>query len=171
MSARAEISVRRAVPEDAERLTHLHLDCWDDAYTGLIPQEVLDERRTQVVQRIDKWRGILGQSTNTLVAETADGLVGFVSSGPVRDEDRTGLELWALYARAAVWGTGVGHALLVASIGDAPASLWVLEGNDRAIAFYERQGFRRDGHTELEREGLHARMVRNQAAPSAVDPA
>ncbi|GAB3761602.1 ribosomal protein S18 acetylase RimI-like enzyme [Nocardioides ginsengisegetis] len=171
MSTPDTLTIRLAVPDDAEALTHLHLDCWDDAYTGLIPQGVLDERRANVAQRVDKWRGILGQSTNTMVAETTEGLVGFVSSGPVRDEDRTGLELWALYARAEVWGTGVGHALLVASIGDAPASLWVLEGNDRAIGFYERQGFRRDGHTELEREGLHARMVRNQVAPSAVDPA
>ena len=165
------VTIRPAVPADAEALTHLHLDCWDDAYTGLMPQEVLDERRSKVAERVERWRTILGQTTNTLVAATPEGLVGFVSSGPVRDEDRSGLELWALYARAWVWGQGVGHRLLLASIGGQPASLWVLDGNDRAIGFYERQGFARDRSVHDEPEGRHVRMVRNHPAGAPVDPA
>lgn len=159
------VTIRPAVPEDAEALTHLHLDCWDDAYTGLMPQEVLDERRTNVAERVDRWRTILGRTANTLVAETTDGLVGFVSSGPARDADRSGSELWALYVRAAWWGTGVGHGLMEAALGDRAAYLCVLEGNDRAIRFYERHGFARDGHVEDAPEGPHVRMVRRSLTP------
>ncbi|MFC4783100.1 GNAT family N-acetyltransferase [Nocardioides sp. MAHUQ-72] len=155
------ITIRPAVPEDAEPLTHLHLDCWDDAYTGLMDQRVLDERRVDVPSRVERWRQILEQSDNTLVAESDDGLVGFVSAGPGRDNDvDTDLELMALYVRADHWGTGVGYALLEEAIGDRAAYLWVLHGNDRGIRFYERQGFRLDGTRDEHDEGLHVRMVR-----------
>ena len=161
MSAPAEITVRPAVPEDAERLTDLHLDCWDDAYTGLIDQRFLDERRTDVPSRVEKWRRILAENDNTLVAEGPDGLIGFVSSGPGRDNDvDTDTELWALYVRAGHWGEGVGYTLLETAIDDRAAYLWVLHGNERAIRFYERQGFRLDGTRDEHDEGLHVRMVR-----------
>jgi ribosomal protein S18 acetylase RimI-like enzyme len=157
------LRIRRPVPADAEALTHLHLDCWDDAYTGLMPQRFLDERRADVPSRIEKWRTILEEHDNTLVAEDASGLVGFVSAGPGRDNDLEGeidTEVWALYVRAGHWGAGVGYALLQAAIGDRAAYLWVLHGNDRAIRFYERQGFRLDGTRDEHDEGLHVRMVR-----------
>ena len=161
MNAPAQFRIRRPVPEDAERLTHLHLYCWDDAYTGLMPQRFLDDRRADVQSRVEKWRLILEQNDNTLVAEGPEGLVGFVSSGPGRDNDvDIETELWALYVRADRWGAGVGYALLEAAIDDRAAYLWVLHGNDRAIRFYERQGFRLDGTRDEHDEGLHVRMVR-----------
>ncbi len=99
--ATGEITIRPAAPADAEALTGLHLDCWDDAYTGLMDQRFLDERRADVPSRVEKWRRILAENDNTLVAEAPDGLVGFVSSGPGRDNDvDTDTELWALYVRA-----------------------------------------------------------------------
>ena len=64
------------------------------------------------------------------------------------------------YVRAAYWGTGVGYALFEIAIGDRAAYLWVLAGNERAIGFYERQGFRLDGTEDEHDEGRHVRMVR-----------
>lgn len=156
------ITVRRASPVDAEALGHLHLDVWDDAYTGLMPQQLLDDRREKVAERIDRWREILGSGEGTtLVAAGPDGLVGFASSGVGRDNDvDIELELWALYVRAAHWGSGVGYALMQEAIGDHAAYVWVLAGNERAIAFYERQGFRLDGTQDEHDEGLHVRMLR-----------
>ena len=156
-----EITVRRATVADAEALAHLHLDVWDDAYTGLMPQQILDDRRTKVDERVERWRTILEADQPTLVAGGPDGLVGFVSAGPGRDNDvDTELELKALYVRAAWWGTGVGFVLFEEAVGDRAAYLWVLAGNDRAIHFYERQGFRLDGTEDEHDEGLHVRMVR-----------
>ena len=108
----------------------------------------------------------LNYMTNTLVAERAGELVGFACQGPGRGEPG-GLELYALYTRAAWWGTGLGTALLAGSLGDLPAYLWVLEGNARAIAFYEKHGFRLDGGVEDEEEGRHLRMVRGLPSRSA----
>ena len=55
------VSIRRGVPGDAEALAHLHVDVWDDAYTGLMPQGILDDRRDKVAERVERWRDILGQ--------------------------------------------------------------------------------------------------------------
>ena len=46
------------------------------------------------------------------------------------------------------------------ALGGADACPWVLDGNERAITFYERQGFRFDGSTKPEDVGLERRMVR-----------
>jgi ribosomal protein S18 acetylase RimI-like enzyme len=39
----------------------------------------------------------------------------------------------------------LGQRLLDVAIGREAASLWVLEGNERAMAFYRRNGFTTDG--------------------------
>jgi len=156
----AGVDLRRADAADAERLAHLQLDCWDEAYTGLVPQPVLDESRRTVDQRIETWRRRLADGAEVLVAESDEALAGFANVGAPRDADvDVDLELYAIYVRAAWWGTGLGHALFTAAVGDRPAYLWVVEGNARATAFYERQGFRLDGATKEEPEGLHLRMV------------
>jgi GNAT superfamily N-acetyltransferase len=126
------------------------------------PQAILDARRANAEQRVERWRAILTESDEpTWLAEDADGLVGFAGSGPGRDNDiHVDLELYALYVRRSRWGTGLGYALLEQRIGDRAAYLWVLAGNERAIAFYERQGFRLDGTEDEHDEGLHVRMVR-----------
>ena len=161
MSLPDDVVIRRAVPEDAEALAHLHVDVWDDAYTGLVPQGILDDRRATVDERVERWRENLGGTTPTWVAEDRSGLVGFATSGPARDNDMDDLlELWALYVRASAYGTGVGYALFETAVGDRACYLWVLAGNERAIRFYERQGFRLDGTEDVHDEGLHVRMVR-----------
>ena len=155
------LTIRRAVPEDAEALAHLHLDVWDDAYTGLMPQGILDDRREKADERVTRWHEILDGEHGNWVAEDADGLVGFATTGPARDNDMDDLlELWALYVRAAYYGSGVGYALFETTVGDRAAYLWVLAANTRAIDFYERQGFRLDGTEDEHDEGLHVRMVR-----------
>src|SRR3954469_15401144 len=161
MAMPSDVSIRQGGPAAAEPLAHLHLDVWDDAYTGLMPQGILDDRRDKVAERVERWREILGQDRPIWIAEDSEGLVGFSGAGPARDNDiDLDLELYALYVRAAYYGTGVGYALLEQAVGDRACYLWVLAGNDRAIRFYERQGFRLDGTEDEHDEGRHVRMVR-----------
>lgn len=79
-----------------------------------------------------------------------------MTAGPTRDDDlrteaaRAG-EVYAIYVAAASQGRGVGRVLMDTALdwlhagGHDPVAVWVLVGNDRAIGFYERLGFRRDG--------------------------
>ncbi len=92
------------------------------------------------------------------VVESEDRVVGFCVVGPPRDEDLarapgTWFELYSIYLVPEYWGVGLGGRLWEAARSGIPSdasgvSLWVLEGNDRARAFYEGQGFRPDGRRE-----------------------
>jgi len=164
------VHIRPAAAQDAEALTDPHLDVWDDAYIKLVPTHLLSARRANRAERIETWRQILAASASgTWVAQREPGdsrLLGFASAGSGRDESEPGLaqrELMALYVRAEVYGTGFGYALCAAAIGDSPAYLWVLDGNVRAIRFYERQGFTFDGEVREEPEGRERRMIRGAA--------
>ncbi len=163
MPSSADVVIRRARVDDARPLADLHIACWDDAYTGLVPQHFIDDRRAAHEERVQRWAEILAGGTTTLLAEAESALVGFSSTGPPRDNDLAGdfdVELYSLYARASWWGTGVGYALLREAVGDRATYLWVLANNPRAVRFYERQGFRADGTREERDMGLHLRMVR-----------
>ena len=149
---------------DAEQLADLHLDVWEEAYADLMPAAVFTERRARRDERVASWSSIIatGSSDNLLAWSPEDRLLGFSSTGAGRDphDGLPPLELMALYVRASSYGTGVGHALLQAALGDSPAYLWVLDGNVRAIGFYERHGFALCGATKPEDVGLERRMVR-----------
>lgn len=99
------------------------------------------------------WRDILRESNSeTRVAESSHGIVGWISTGPARDSDvgpEFG-EIWALYVDPKAWRGGAGRALWEAAReafiagGYTGATLWVLEENPRARRFYEAIGFRID---------------------------
>ena len=65
--------------------------------------------------------------------------------------------LHSLYIDPGALGQGIGHALMnrvlstFAVWGCERAHLWVLEGNSRAISFYERQGWQLTGDTKVDR--------------------
>ena len=144
--------IRPATLDDADALGRLHMACWREAYGDLLSAEFFEgatpessaERWAITIPRLASDGGTL------LLAEEDGELIGFASSGPGRGEaPPRELELYAIYVRASAYGSGLGQRLLDAAIGDRPASLWVLERNPRARAFYERNGFAPDGTTEL----------------------
>ena len=88
------------------------------------------------------------------VAEDGGEIVGWASRFlPARDEDLGPAvgELAAIYVLPSHWGGGLGHALFEVVVADLRAhgateiSLWVVEANDRARRFYERQDCTADG--------------------------
>lgn len=168
--------IRPAAPADAPALAALHLDVWDDAYAELMPAEALAARRRDAGGRAATWRRALDPANparaTTLLAQATGPdheLIGFATVGDARGDDPpTPREVWALYARAVWWDTPVGWHLLRFALGDSPAFLWVLRGNERAISFYRRQGFEPDGATRAEELGVHLRLVR-RGAPVVTD--
>ena len=160
---------RAPQPADAEALGRFHHRSWVDSYSDLVPPGWFDEHGPQ--DRIDLWHRILAQPPPEGVRRTAvfrpDGApVAWCVAGvshpnegvpPVRDH-----ELWGLYVDRSLHGSGLGQALLEWAVADRPAQLWRARGNERAAAFYRRNGFRDDG-TELTVDHpplVEVRMVR-----------
>lgn len=157
MALRAEVTVRPAVPGDEVGIAAVHVRSWHEAYTGRIPQGLLD--RMDLARREADWRRHLTREappggeqlgTTWVAADGAGSIVGFATSGPGRDPDRSraDLELYAIYVLESHHGSGVGSQLLSASLGSSAATLWVLADNPRAQAFYAKHGFEPDGATK-----------------------
>jgi GNAT superfamily N-acetyltransferase len=100
----------------------------------------------------------------TYVAEMEDGFAGYCFvAAPARDSDLGPdvAELVAMYVSPDHWRAGAGTALMkaalqrLASLPYREAVLWTFKANERAIAFYERHGWRSD-----DTEKLHARSGR-----------
>lgn len=149
--AGSEPVIRPVTADDAPRLGALHMACWREAYGELLSAAFFD--RATPASSAERWARTIAHLTDTqrLVAGVRnDEFIGFAMSGPARGEDPPReLELYAVYIRASEYATGLGQRLLDAVIADRPAYLWVLERNPRAKAFYERNGFRHDGATEV----------------------
>ena len=167
-------AVRTAQPVDARAIAEVHVAAWREAYRGHLPDRYL--RRLSVAERARSWRSrIAGKRADecVLVAVRGRSVVGFASGGPTRDGDddpkRVG-EVYAVYVTPGEWGRGGGRALLSATttslvaLGFDAASLWVLETNDRARAFYEHHGWQHDGSTKRERFGEPVTEVRYRLA-------
>ncbi|GAA1585994.1 GNAT family N-acetyltransferase [Kribbella sancticallisti] len=148
-----EIEIRRAGVADAAAGAWCHLKCWQEAYADLADPARLAEKTGDPEGRGKRWAQALEAGVVRWIAlnpdpaaPVEDRVIGFSCPGPTRDEDApTPLELYAIYVRAKWWGSGLGDRLLDVAIGKEAASLWVLEGNERAKAFYRRQGFVEDG--------------------------
>ena len=165
-----DLVVRAAVPADAVAIARVHVQAWRSAYRGLLPDRYL--AGLTVEGRAPRWRQRLRQlgARESVLAVVRDGtVVGFASAGPARDSDcdeRITGELYAIYLVEQEWGRGVGRALhraAVETLRDArfgDATLWVLETNERARRFYERQEWVADGATKVERYGARVTEVR-----------
>ena len=138
------MQIRVATSADALAVETVRITSWRTAYRGMVPDGYLDALVVDAERRAAR---MAEEGLTVLLATEGDAPVGMAAHGPCRDPDRPGLpELYALYVLPEAWRTGVGSALLAAA-GDV-RSLWVLEANARARAFYERHGFRADGVTK-----------------------
>jgi GNAT superfamily N-acetyltransferase len=144
------VEIRPATAEDAAGIARVHTEVWRDAYQGLLPADFLARRVITADSWLNQIRQPQPRSSVRLAVGDAGDVVGFALTGPAvapaPAEESVG-QLYAIYVLAAYWGTGIGYDLHRAAIDDlrtagfSGAILWVLPGNVRAIAFYERQGW------------------------------
>lgn len=143
--------IRKATVQDACGIAYVHMRSWQVAYRGHMPDEFLDGLDV----RTNMWREFTLQPDKIiLVAEDSEqNIVGLSLLAPSRDPDAipNTAEVAAIYVHPEKWRKGIGRALLFASLdqlrkcGYDQVTLWVLEGNQRACAFYESFGFIQDG--------------------------
>ena len=152
------MKIRETARADAGVVAELRIAGWRHAYAGQMPQAYLDAM--DPAEDAARHRARLASPAPgswDLVAENGRGeVVGWAAGGPYRDEERrtADAELYALYARPDVIGTGVGRELTFAARERARRAqaprlfVWVVAGNAPARRFYERAGFAADGGRE-----------------------
>ena len=149
----AMVTVRPAAPDDAAGITRIHLTGWQRGYADLMPAAYLARRVADEPARVAQRRAHLESPTGrdqTLVAVDGADVLGFANFGPDRDDPALG-EVYAIYVDPDRLSTGIGRAIMDVAVGRlrerglTPVRLWVLAGNARGLAFYERYGFRPDG--------------------------
>ncbi|HOB03770.1 MAG TPA: GNAT family N-acetyltransferase [Propionibacteriaceae bacterium] len=149
MAGSPEVVVRPAVAADAAAVARIHHRGWTEAYRGLVPHAHLEGLSYDAC--LARWQAGIQGATRMLVADVGSAVVGFVTFGPSADADaRAAGEVWDLWVLPEERSRGIGAALLQAGLVELATSyraglVWVLEGNARGRAFYERHGGVRDG--------------------------
>jgi ribosomal protein S18 acetylase RimI-like enzyme len=157
-------AIEEPTVDDADELGGMHVAIWRHAYAGLMPAAYLDS--LDAAAFAEKWRSRMTDPLPgivRLVARDDLGIAGFSTAGPPRVEGApTDLELYAINLLPRTHGTGLADVLLDATIGDHPTHLWLVEGNDRALAYYRKRGFTDDGGRDVDKESgaTEIRMVR-----------
>ncbi len=147
------MTIRRALGGDAETVGRIHVESWNVAYRGIMPDDVI--ARTDLAYRTAFWaERIADPAWPVFVLEQARECVAFCQMIPTRDSgDDPALvgHITSIHVLPALRGHGFGRALLdhvleeFAHRGFAEVTLWVLQDNTNARAFYETYGFRQDG--------------------------
>ena len=135
---------------------------WQETYTGLIDDSYLSTMTLEKCERIASF-----QKDNSLLAVEDGNVIGFVGFGAYRDEKDTNMgEIHGLYVLEKYHGKKIGYNLMNEAVKKLfdykKIALWVLKGNNRAIRFYEKHGFKFDGAEKkvvLGTEQTELRMV------------
>ena len=149
------VSLRVGGLADIPAIVAVQARSWQASYRGLVDEAYLDALPLQ--DWISSWRAhfFAGPDHNACVLAEAEGrVVGFASCGAATGA--TDLppgvgELHTIYMDPAHVGTGLGRRLMdwaldhLRASGYTDAVLWVLDGNTRAIRFYEAGGWAADG--------------------------
>ena len=180
MAQAREFRIRNAVLADARGIAIVHVQAWQEAYRGQLPDAFLDS--LSVEERFmarERWMREVPEDRRMLwVAETEGAIVGFANAGPARDPGPAGGgEIYAVYLLKDWWGTGAGRALFETAImalkaaGLAPLVLWVLRTNARAQHFYEAAGWSPDGTSKIDvRADVVFDEIRYRDSPGEVTP-
>lgn len=141
------LSIRSMLPSDLEGKAYVHWKSWQETYPGLVTPAYLDGLTLEKCIENTKHR------PGSIVVAEADGYIcGFAAYGPCRDADLPDCgEVYALYVLQAYQHLKIGYALMNACVARlqefSSVVVWVLQGNEPAIRFYERYGFHFDSTT------------------------
>ncbi|MFS0821868.1 N-acetyltransferase family protein [Bacillus sp. 1P02SD] len=149
------MKIRKAVLSDARGIAHVHVDSWRTTYSGIVPDEFLQQLSYESREKMWK-RGI--PNGHVFVAENEQGqIVGFACGGKERSgnyENYLG-ELYAIYILQEYQGQGLGKKLaapVVKQLLDKDINtmlVLVLEEN-KSCLFYEALGARKLDNVDVE---------------------
>ncbi|EWH08841.1 transcriptional regulator, partial [Catenovulum agarivorans DS-2] len=112
-----------------------------------------------IEKRVDMWQRIIGRElAQVLVAVENNQIVGFICFGQPKNYKNTQFyELSSIYLKPSHFNLGVGSQLYaecekIMTLAKAKRiTLWVLDGNQQALNFYQKMGFVATGEINKER--------------------
>lgn len=148
-----KIKIRIGSIEDSISMSIIHANSWKKAYQGLLPDEYLNQiKDLRWVDMINK--GLEGNTIKAWVATIEGKVIACTCLGDSRYQGyETQLELISMYVLPEYWNLGAGSLLIDEVLKYAvnnsylEVGLWVLDGNNQAIRFYEKKGFIGNGDT------------------------
>lgn len=159
---------RLATEADARAIAELHLASWRSAYAPFLPPGVLDA--LELDPHVVEWRRRVGVPEVRIDLEERERtLIAFCAYGPSGDEDAKGAaertwEIKNLHVRPDLRRSGCGGRLFDLSlvharrVGASSLTLWVVEKNQTARAFYEKKGMVADGGRTVHTLGADGTM-------------
>jgi GNAT superfamily N-acetyltransferase len=135
-------------------MADLQIAAWREGFAGILSPAVRIPERAEFLLMGQSAAGEPGVERTVAVVDGR--IVGFCTHGSSRDQDAPAHvgEVRAMFVHPDRWRSGVGTALVSNAVeslrnaGYREVTLWSFRDNERANAFYERQGFRRDGATQ-----------------------
>lgn len=153
--------IRKATTEDANGKGYVHYKSWAETYTGLFPDEVMEKITLERSVKLAK-----EHPENTYVAIVDHKIVGFACYLESRDTDlKNAGDIVAIYILNDFKNMGIGKALMKVCYKELTnfnsIAVWVLESNEKAIGFYESEGFKKDGYSKAIYTKKTVRMIKN----------
>jgi len=148
------VTIRLAVPADADDMAEIHMRSWEAAYKDIMPMAYIQEKN---VTRPALWRRVITDENTTEYVMQADGkTVGFIGVAPPRDEDigEDAYEVSGIYLHPDYYRRGIGTQAMAFAfdkargLGKTVITLWVFAENTNAVKFYEKCGLTPDGKTK-----------------------
>ena len=145
-------------PEEIRGKAYVHWKSWQETYPGMVDAGYLQHLTLESCEeRAFRW------TSDTWVAKLDGTVVGFAAFGVSREEPGAG-ELYALYVLRDFQGQQIGRRLMQLGLQELSGCkriyLWALAANEKALRFYERFGFHRDGTEKLLTLGTPVKGVR-----------
>lgn len=154
-----KVLIRPAELNDAPAIAKVHVETWQSAYKGQIPDSYLNS--LSIEERTKGWEKQLEnlkKGVYALVIEVDGEVVGWCTAGTSRDEDASKEigELHGIYIRPEYSNKGLGSKLMGYALnvlrkeGYKKATLWVLDTNEKTRKWYEHKGWKVEGKTKSE---------------------
>ena len=137
------IKIRSATQEDARSVAIINVLGWQKGYQGLLPDSILGAMEV-TEKRMDRMKEAISSNEIYLVAEDESGVVGFLTGGKTRNKELPyPYEIYVFYVHPDHWRDGIGTALMKSfkeKIKGADFCVYMLDGNKRALSFYQKMG-------------------------------
>jgi len=147
--------IRRAILDDAPRITEINVCGWRYAYRDILSDYELFSKR-QIIKTMEHIEAKIADGSTILINEQ-DGIIkGYAWYGLAgRNEKPNAFEIYSIYVQPEFTRKNIGTELLRAIENEGKKEtkeeiiLWVFKKNNKGISFYRKNGYDEDGMIKL----------------------